>query len=304
MYNLAMREQKEDEAMTYLVRLKESCREYIRTKSPVFASGKRRKAMISCIADKVDTLLRQNQDHILEEKDSGYESFQQRKTEKNINEACKANHNLMYQYLQGNIELKNKDLKELDSHMEEILKEVGKQKVDNNQKDATNLAKQLAGTSKGKNRHYLSNGIYGKGTYFAVRSDNKNAKDNKTSEHCWRYGRNVGSVQVNMCLNSNARIIDLATLEKLVEDFEKKFPKVYAHIVDHERRGSISGGKEYLTIFASFFGYNSIKGNVGTGDNLTDYYVVSDRKAMTLYNTGFMRTDTDDIKPTWFDLES
>ncbi len=151
--------------------------------------------------------------------------------------------------------------------------------------DATGPARQLAGTAKGDCRQFYSDGMYGRGTYLAVRSDKEGASDDQTIKHDWSYGDKKGGVMVTMCLNENSRIIGYFDLEKLINGtFSKQFPKLYEKIKTvHTGEKRKRTGSEFLTILAAFFGYNTIKGHSGSADGLTDYYVTTDRRAMTIF---------------------
>ena len=354
MYNRIMEDPlNENEAMTLLHRISESCRNYINNKSPIFAKGKIRKAIISQISDKVNHLLEEKETRITETADAKYTAFEQRSSEVSVNEACKANYDLINQVLNDNIILTKKQLAGLDQKMERILQAVSSQKVDKNQsntmatkffnaigwsdhkpkivkdmyatikrsplkkemfhtinclpqmKNARGMVKQLLGLSNGNSRQYYSNGLYGKGTYLAVSTDHKDASDEKTQNHCWEYGKRMGSMQVGLVLNGNARIIDSGSLDHLIEDkLEKLFPRVYNFLINSERSARGSGSQEALTMIAALFGYNTIKGIAGVKD-VIDYYVTTDRRAMSIDDVVFERNsqDNDAASKNWIPIE-
>ena len=164
-----------------------------------------------------------------------------------------------------------------------------------NQENAMEQAKQLAGISKGANRQFYSDGMFGRGTYLAVRSDKQGASDDSTSNHCWSYGENKGSVQLTMCLNEKARIINYYDLEKLTnEKLKTQFPQVYNCIKTSRSAFRNRTGEETFTILAALFGYNTVKGYAGSSDGTIDYFVTSDRKALSIQNTAEMRTGDED----------
>ena len=156
-----------------------------------------------------------------------------------------------------------------------------------NEKNAIRLAKQLAGTGEGANLQFYSDGMYGRGTYLAIRSDKEDASEEKTEEHDWIYGKQKGAVQVVLCLNENSRIIhDLQVRELANGKFAEQFPNMYQKIMDIRSKGRTRAGSEYLTLFAAFFGFNTVMGAQGSTDGTTDYYVTVDRRAMTISRIG------------------
>lgn len=347
MYNRVVEQEGSNESVTLLRRLKESCDTYLRSrsKSPWSTSGKIRRAMIEQISETVNTQMEINISRIQTTKEQSYESYKSEQTEQNVNQACKAHYDQIYQYLQGNVELTEEERKKLDLSMKEILLSVKSLKVDTNQsdtlstrffnaigwaankprlvdniddgeeqnsplqrkvfhtiktipgqKDALGMAKQLAGTGQENDRQFYSDGMYGRGTYLAVRSDKDGTSDLRTSEHCWTYGDNIGSVQLTMCLNENARIIGYNALKALAEDkLKNQFPEVYEYINGTRSRNRTRTGEENLTILAALFGYNTVKGYQGTSDGLIDYYVTSDRKALSVQNKAEIRSSLGDI---------
>ena len=57
----------------------------------------------------------------------------------------------------------------------------------------------------------------------------------------------------------------------------KSVPKLYKKLYDSER--TQGGYKDYQTMLASLFGYNTI---LGDGNSKCDYLTISDRKALTV----------------------
>ena len=342
LYNRVSRLEDINESLTLLSRLKESCNTYLnnRRKKPRTTNGKIRRAIIEQISDKVNTMLDNKLNMIRTSAKNGMEAFSQEKTEETVNTACKTHYDMIYQNLQGNLELSKDEVAKLDSDMETILKSVKSQQVDDNQsntmsskffnaigwsehkpttvvyrddeelkksplkkkvyhtintlpgkKDAIEEAKQLLGLVKGKNRQFYSDGISGRGTYLAVSSNSKSAKDENTSDHCWTYGKNIGSVQLTMVLNENARIITHSDLDTMIEKkLADKYPKVYEFIRKSMTAARSRGGQEYFTMLAALFGYNTVKCVSGARNGEIDYYVTSDRKALTIAVNAQTRT--------------
>ena len=161
-------------------------------------------------------------------------------------------------------------------------------------KDCTGLAQQLKGErSDGKNRQYYSAGNYGKGTYTAARSitrsenltkEEKEAIDQRASNHSWTFGENEGSVQLTMMLNEKARVIDYDDAEKLIKLLEKKYPKVYNFFQNKELKEGYQTSVKYPAISAmvALFGYNTIKLKGGCTQDI-DYYITTDRSAFSIH---------------------
>ena len=164
------------------------------------------------------------------------------------------------------------------------------------EKNAMPLVRQLLGTGHENNRHYLSDGIIGKGTYLAAPTKNEPAQEKKTSRHCWTYGTREGSMQMIMCLNEHARVITESDLLKLVDDkLQATLPKLHRFISDQDRSYRI--GRNYLTMFAAMLGYNTIKMNDSQVEG-TDYFVTCDRKALSIMGDAEMRK-TDGKNEQW-----
>jgi hypothetical protein len=159
-----------------------------------------------------------------------------------------------------------------------------------NNKTAMPMAKQLAGIGEGGNLQYYSDGHFGKGTYLAVATKDDTEDHKETREDCWQYGAKLGSVQLKMFLNSHARIVTNLRLEKMMEKLENVFGGVYQFIVNSENRVDlgVAHEKQYLTMMAALFGYNTINSGPPGGNwhslykEETHYYVTTDRSALTL----------------------
>lgn len=154
------------------------------------------------------------------------------------------------------------------------------------EKNAMPLVRQLLGTETENNRHFLSNGIIGKGTYLAAPKEDDPTQEEETSRHCWTYGTREGSMQMIMCLNEHARIIQEGDLIKLLDDkLQPTFPKLYRFISNQDHSFRI--GRNYLTMFAAMLGYNTIKMD-NSQVKSTDYFVTCDRKALSIMGDAAM----------------
>lgn len=137
---------------------------------------------------------------------------------------------------------------------------------------AQQFAEQYFGTARDANgtpyRHYVSNGYYGGGTYFAEK-----ARDSAF------YGNN----QFRGFLNNKARVVDYRTLNRQYNDYAARHPS-FERMVGRMKAG-YGGREEKLSVFAAMQGYNVIRRN--------NYYVILDRSATTVSsrtrNTGMIR---------------
>ena len=156
-------------------------------------------------------------------------------------------------------------------------------------KDCKGLAEQLKGKQEGKSRQYYSAGNYGKGTYTAVRNayladktdEEKQEIDKKASNHSWDFGKNIGSVQLTMMLNENARVVDYNRALDLVKKFQKMYPKTYEAFKAEIKEGYRGAMEPALTAILAFFGYNTLRFPGGCGFTI-DYYITTDRKAFSI----------------------
>ena len=142
------------------------------------------------------------------------------------------------------------------------------------QKNAAPMAEQLVGKNGG--RLYYGIGRFGKGVYTSVYKDNSGTEDD-AADNSFTYGSEVGSIMFKMLLNENARMTTKENVNKLEKVLEEKFPKLYKKLYDSER--TQGGYKDYQTMLASLFGYNTI---LGDGNSKCDYLTISDRKALTV----------------------
>lgn len=127
--------------------------------------------------------------------------------------------------------------------------------------DAREFAKQFFGIATNfagdEYRHYISNGYYGGGTYFA----------DSASESA-----GYGTSQFRGFLNSNARPITISNLIQQQTAYEASHP-AFARFIRNVRTG-YGDEAEARSIFAAMKGYNVI-------DNEWGYKVVLNRSAMT-----------------------
>ena len=335
------------EGFGILLRLKENADAYVGSRrSPSSTKGKIRKAIISVIAEKTAALVEEQRNEYKAKADTLFSEVQNSSvTDEKVNEAFKAHYDLMYQVLNGNIELSPEELSKLDANTEAVLNKVMEQKVDETQgnnmstkffnslgwssndarlvkegeldengkeyrksplkkkmyhainpfgenKDAIDAGKQLAGVKKENNRLFFGLGRFGKGIYTSARNDDPDSTDQKAQDNSWVYGDKVGAVQAVMMLNEHARMITYTDFMKNKEKvFDKKFKKV-SRLLQKEL-SSKSGYRDFLTMKAAFFGYNTLK-DPACGVNGVDYYVTTDRKALSIENELRVRRNEND----------
>ena len=106
-------------------------------------------------------------------------------------------------------------------------------------------------------RHYVSNGYYGGGTYFA---------DSALGSSFY------GTSQFRGFLNNKARVVDFRTLRQRYNSYAASHP-AFKRMMSRMKAG-YGGEDEKLSVFAAMQGYNVIRRN--------DYYVVLDRSATTV----------------------
>lgn len=159
-------------------------------------------------------------------------------------------------------------------------------------KDAVEAGKQLAGVKKKNNRIFFGLGRFGKGIYTSARDDSKDGEDIKAENNSWEYGKEIGSVQLVMMVNEHARMINYVDfMRKKEKTFDQMFGKVSKIL--HEEKSSKSGYRDFLTMKAAFFGYNTLI-DKGCGITGVDYYVTTDRKALSIINELRVRRDPKD----------
>ena len=353
LYNRLSQKGETLDSLKHLKNLSKSCKSYVQKKKPTFKSGKTRKAMISALLDKVNAEIQIKIGEYKTEKTKTFEKFQKEKNEETVAAAFRAQQNLICQVLNGNMEMSDEELAQLDKQTEEVFEEMRNVKVDDNQsptfcskffntlgwaenkprivddsalsedgeemkkspikkkmyhaitpkegeKDAVALGKQMAGIGK-NSRMYFGIGRFGKGIYTSARNNDKDATDDKAMHNSWTYGEEDGSVQVVMTLNENARIIEKKELINLIENkLLKKFPRIYKYL-ENADHASGSNYKDYYTSMAALFGYNTVLGD--SGINGIDYYVTTDRKALSVRETMMIRHGAKEIDSDWVNLK-
>ena len=345
LYNRIMEKGNPLEGFGILLRLKKSSSDYVGSKSPVSTKGKIRKAIISVISEKVNSLIEEQRTQYKTKADTLFEEVRAGNvTDEKVNEAFRAHYDLIYQVLNGNIELSSDELEKLDSNMKTVTEYVMKQKVDETQgnnmstkffnalgwssndarlvseadlsnsgkemkksplkkkmyhainpygdhKDAREAGKQLAGVKKQNNRLFFGLGRFGKGIYTSARNDSPDGSDIKAENNSWGYGDKIGAVQLVMTLNEHARMTSYTTFMKKNEKlFDRKFRKLSELL--HQEHCSKSGFRDFLTMKAAFFGYNTLI-DKAPGVNGVDYYVTTDRKALSICEEMRIRTKLD-----------
>ena len=169
------------------------------------------------------------------------------------------------------------------------------QAISGDPESGINMAKQLI-SDQGQ-KQYMSDGMYGKGTYLAVDVGKPDYTCEDVSRHCWtNYGQTEGSVQFTLCFNEKAKSVDEMPLQNMIRGkFKKDFAKVFDILSLSEKQGR-RHGQAHLSMFAAFFGYNVIKGSFGVGsfgDPKADYYVAIDRSVLTISDTVEIRDSAD-----------
>ena len=128
-----------NEGLTLLKRLQESCNNYLRERKRTFwrtGTGKIRRAIIESISIKVNQSIEQQSTKIFEESVKAKKAYKEDRTDEKVEKAMKANYDLVYQVLNGNMELTKEQITNLDSDMEELITELMKNKVDETQSDS------------------------------------------------------------------------------------------------------------------------------------------------------------------------
>lgn len=128
--------------------------------------------------------------------------------------------------------------------------------------DPKEFAEQFFGRGRDANgnayRHYIANGYFGGGTYFATSA---------------RGSAGYGPNQFRGFLNQNARVITSDQLSRDYDRYAAAHP-AFRRMMDKVKVG-YGGHGEKLSIFAAMRGYNVIY-------NGMSYYTVLDRRAITV----------------------
>ncbi|MCR5410694.1 MAG: hypothetical protein K6E90_06920 [Lachnospiraceae bacterium] len=347
LYNRIMRNGNKLEGLSILLRLKENAHEYIRTRrSPNSTKGKIRKAIISVISEKVDVLVEQQQNEYRSKADTLFAEAQDLNvTEEKVSEAFRAHYDLIYQVLNGTIELSKEELARLDTNTETLMNMVMEHKVDETQgnnistkffnalgwssnearlvmetdldnngsemkksplkrrmyhainpfggkKDAMEEGQQLAGVRKKNNRVFFGLGRFGKGIYTSAAKDDKYENDMRAEANSWTYGDKTGAVQLVMTLNEHARMISYS---EFMHDGEQKFDRMFrklSRLLEQEKSSKL-GYRDFLTMKAAFFGFNTLIDYYPNIEGV-DYYVTTDRKALSISKEMRVRLSEDD----------
>ncbi len=142
LYNRIMEdpESYKNESMEVLLRIRDASAEYLRTrKSPFTSKGKRRRAMMESINERITQLCEDETKRYQNEATATVEALQENATEEAISAAVSANYNLMYHVLKGNIvldkdkEINKQKLAQLDENMKTALEKLKDVKVDDDQ---------------------------------------------------------------------------------------------------------------------------------------------------------------------------
>ncbi|MBQ7706652.1 MAG: hypothetical protein IJT72_02595 [Lachnospiraceae bacterium] len=128
-----------NEGVTLLKRIQESCNTYLTTRKKTFwrsGTGKIRRAIIESISIKVNASIEMETTRIKEESEKTKKAYKEERTDENVEKALKANYDMVYQVLQGNIKLDKKQMAALDKDIKEIMEELMDNKVDMSQSDS------------------------------------------------------------------------------------------------------------------------------------------------------------------------
>ena len=312
-----------DEKERLILNLQKSANYYIEKKNPHFSSGKIRKAMITQIAKKtVEELKIINREQLKADyskvtqimngelvlSDTEREAFDrkmQRLVNRIQNDPVDANQSRCLTTRFFNVigwTSREPELTDEAGMTEAVSKSAIKHPIFhciNTLKDPTGKLTAPDAVPQGeqllgKSRHYLSDGIFGKGTYLAYNSGKEGVTDEMASSEAWGYGSDVGSVQVTMCLNEHAKIIDETDLRAKIAELKDKFPKLYSAITMLEqnfKRFGMTSEEQGFSIFAALLGYNVINTHAGVGKKEGEkefdirYAVAIDRSALTMLST-------------------
>ena len=121
------------EGITLLKRLRESCSAYLEKRRSIFKSGRSRRAIIAQIMDKANEYWN---NRVVEYKNSVMNRMDETIdgiSVEDLNSLCQMDHNIIYNYLNGNIELTNEEVKKVDEHMASVMRKINNGKVDDNQ---------------------------------------------------------------------------------------------------------------------------------------------------------------------------
>ncbi len=125
LYNRIMKTGNQLEGLGILMRLKDKASSYRNSKSPFSTKGKIRKAIISVIEEKAAEQIEKQKTEHLSKAERLYSEVQSNEaTDEQVNEAFKAQHALMFQVLNGSIQLSDEELRKLDQNTEAVLNKI------------------------------------------------------------------------------------------------------------------------------------------------------------------------------------
>ena len=122
-----------------LSRLSQTSKKYVDKRHPLSKIGRRRKAMITALNTKVKSEMESIMTKIKKASDSASEEIENigneitQENQATLEKACKAKFDLASIYLQGNIELEDKQVQKLDTDLTTIMEKLLKYGVDDNQ---------------------------------------------------------------------------------------------------------------------------------------------------------------------------
>ncbi|MBR6172615.1 MAG: hypothetical protein IKQ49_05530 [Eubacterium sp.] len=180
LYNRVMDTADAREGLKLLLRIQESCEKYISTrKSPISSKGKIRKAIITQVSQKVNTEITSQRQAYINQRTATLNSMKQEASEENVTAAFKSHFDMVFQSLNGSMELDENEMQKLDTDMEQILIELNKQNVEDNQEK--NLSTQFfnaLGWSSNDPRFVEEKELYPNGKAL------KNSPHGKPLYHC------------------------------------------------------------------------------------------------------------------------
>ncbi len=156
LYNASSEHLEAKEAFELLQRLESSCDIYIRSRNPWSKDGKRRKAMIEQVRDKVQAEIEERKTRLFTRSDETYAQINEHighpeeVSLEHAEAAMKAKFDLLSQYLQGNVTLDDEQRQRLDTEAVDVVEALIKQQVDADQADtfSTKFFNALGWTSR------------------------------------------------------------------------------------------------------------------------------------------------------------
>ena len=157
LYNASSEHLEAQEAFELLQRLEASCDTYIQSRNPWSKEGKRRKAMIEQVRDKVRLEIETRKARLFTNSDETYAQINENAEHldqvslEHAEGAMKAKFDLLSQYLQGNVTLDDEQRQRLDQEASKVVEALVAQQVDEDQADtfSTKFFNALGWTSRG-----------------------------------------------------------------------------------------------------------------------------------------------------------